>query len=185
MFFAACSVGWIVGRIASSMCSTTADVSGEPAMRSVRNASIEAITVLRDATEALLYQYAEMPARAYAVAVPYLHLCGRVLGGAMLATSRMIVWWGPLAAFYLSLHASAVAQRWRRAHRASPPGIQSAGRIFPRLRRARSRRSPRPATAAGPKARSGGQARRAARCGSRRPAARPPRRRRTRPRCGR
>ncbi len=59
-------------------------------MRSVRNASIEAITVLRDATEALMYQYAEAPARAYAVAVPYLHLCGRVLGGAMLARSAAI-----------------------------------------------------------------------------------------------
>jgi len=49
-----------------------------------------AITVLRDATEALLYQYAEAPARAYAVAVPYLHLCGRVLGGAMMARSAAI-----------------------------------------------------------------------------------------------
>jgi hypothetical protein len=45
---------------------------------------------MRDATEALLYQYAETPARAYAVAVPYLHLCGRVLGGAMLARSAAI-----------------------------------------------------------------------------------------------
>jgi acyl-CoA dehydrogenase len=59
-------------------------------MRSVRNASIEAITVLRDATEALLYQFAETPARAFAVGVPYLHLCGRVLGGALLARSAAI-----------------------------------------------------------------------------------------------
>jgi alkylation response protein AidB-like acyl-CoA dehydrogenase len=59
----------------------------EQPLRSVRNASIEAVTVLRDATEALLYQYAEMPARAYAVSVPYLHLCGRVLGGALMARS--------------------------------------------------------------------------------------------------
>jgi alkylation response protein AidB-like acyl-CoA dehydrogenase len=57
----------------------------DPAMRSVRNASIEAITLLRDATEALLYQVAETPARAYAVSVPYLMLCGRVLGGALMA----------------------------------------------------------------------------------------------------
>jgi len=80
----------------------------------------------------LLGLYALTPRRIPATEI--LLLVG--LGGAMLATSRMIVWWGPLAAFYLSLHASAVAQRWRRAHRASPPGIQSAGRIFPRLRRA-------------------------------------------------
>jgi hypothetical protein len=56
------------------------------------------------------------------------------LGGAMLAASRMIVWWGPLAAFYVSLHASAVAQHWRHANWALAPGIQSAGGIFPRLR---------------------------------------------------
>jgi hypothetical protein len=56
------------------------------------------------------------------------------LGGAMLATSRMIVWWGPLAAFYLSLHASAVAQRCRRAEWALPSGNQWVGGIFPRLR---------------------------------------------------
>jgi len=59
-------------------------------LRSVRNATIEAVTVLRDATEALLYQYAEAPARAYAVSVPYLALCGRVLGGSMLARSAAI-----------------------------------------------------------------------------------------------
>ena len=63
---------------------------GDATMRSVRNATIEAITVLRDATEALRAQVAETPARAYAVSVPYLHLCGRVLGGAMMARSAAI-----------------------------------------------------------------------------------------------
>ncbi len=62
----------------------------DPALRSVRNASIEAVTVLRDATSALLYQYGEAPPRAYAVSVPYLHLCGRVLGGALMARSAAI-----------------------------------------------------------------------------------------------
>ena len=62
----------------------------DPAMRSVRNATIEAVTVLRDATAALLYQFTETPARAYAVSVPYLHLCGRVLGGALMARSAAI-----------------------------------------------------------------------------------------------
>jgi alkylation response protein AidB-like acyl-CoA dehydrogenase len=67
------------------------DLKGADAtMRSVRNATIEAITVLRDATEALRAQVAETPARAYAVSVPYLHLCGRVLGGAMMARSAAI-----------------------------------------------------------------------------------------------
>ena len=67
------------------------DLKGADAtMRSVRNATIEAITMLRDATEALRAQVAETPARAYAVSVPYLHLCGRVLGGAMMARSAAI-----------------------------------------------------------------------------------------------
>jgi hypothetical protein len=83
--------GAAVASLLSDLLREINDLRGsDPAMRSVRNASIEAITVLRDATEALLYQYAEMPARAYAVAVPYLHLCGRVLGGAMLARSAAI-----------------------------------------------------------------------------------------------
>jgi alkylation response protein AidB-like acyl-CoA dehydrogenase len=62
----------------------------EPAVRAVRNASVEALTVLRDATSALLHQASEAPGRAYAVSVPYLHLCGRVLGGALMARSAAI-----------------------------------------------------------------------------------------------
>ena len=57
----------------------------ETAIRRTRNASIESLTVLRDATEALLQQEAENPASANAVAVPYLNLCGRVIGGALMA----------------------------------------------------------------------------------------------------
>jgi alkylation response protein AidB-like acyl-CoA dehydrogenase len=67
------------------------DLKGnDPALRSVRNAAIEALTVLRDATVALLHQFGEEPARAYAVSVPYLQLCGRVLGGAMMARSAAV-----------------------------------------------------------------------------------------------
>jgi alkylation response protein AidB-like acyl-CoA dehydrogenase len=62
----------------------------DPTIRSARNASIEALTMLRDATEVLLQQVAESPARAYAVSVPYLQLCGRVLGGAMMARSAAV-----------------------------------------------------------------------------------------------
>jgi hypothetical protein len=62
----------------------------DPSLRSVRNAAIEGLTVLRDATVALLHQFGEQPARAYAVSVPYLHLCGRVLGGALMARSAAI-----------------------------------------------------------------------------------------------
>jgi 3-(methylthio)propanoyl-CoA dehydrogenase len=67
------------------------DLRGTDAtIRSARNSTIEAITVLRDATEVLLYQTTEDVARAYAVSVPYLMLCGRVLGGAMMARSAAI-----------------------------------------------------------------------------------------------
>jgi alkylation response protein AidB-like acyl-CoA dehydrogenase len=63
---------------------------GDATMRSVRNATIEAIALLRDATEVLRLQLGETPARAYAVSVPYLHLCGRVFGGAMMARAAAI-----------------------------------------------------------------------------------------------
>jgi hypothetical protein len=48
------------------------------------------------------------------------------LGAATLSSSRMIVWWGPIAAYYASLHATAVWQRWRRS--------RSVGRASARLR---------------------------------------------------
>jgi alkylation response protein AidB-like acyl-CoA dehydrogenase len=67
------------------------DIRGsDSAIRSARNSTIEAITVLRDATEALLFQMTEDAPRAFAVSVPYLMLCGRVLGGAMLTQSAAI-----------------------------------------------------------------------------------------------
>jgi len=67
------------------------DLRGSDAtMRSVRNSTIEAITLLRDATEVMLYQVTQDAARAYAVSVPYLMMCGRVLGGAMMARSAGI-----------------------------------------------------------------------------------------------
>jgi 3-(methylthio)propanoyl-CoA dehydrogenase len=62
----------------------------DPTIRSARNATIEALTMLRDATEVIRAQVVEAPARAYAVAVPYLQLCGLVLGGALLARGAAI-----------------------------------------------------------------------------------------------
>jgi alkylation response protein AidB-like acyl-CoA dehydrogenase len=62
----------------------------EPALRSSRNANIEALTYLRDASEALLQQLGENAPRAFAVSVPYLQLAGRVLGGSLLARSAAI-----------------------------------------------------------------------------------------------
>jgi hypothetical protein len=40
------------------------------------------------------------------------------LGGSMLLRSRLIVWWGPVAAYYAALHAAAIWKRWPRGTRA-------------------------------------------------------------------
>jgi hypothetical protein len=64
--------------------------SSDPSLRSIRNATIEALTYLRDATEALLQQASESMPRAYAVSVPYLQLAGRVLGAALLVRSAAL-----------------------------------------------------------------------------------------------
>jgi hypothetical protein len=61
-----------------------------PAAKSIRNAAIEGLTQLRDATESLLQQYADKPERALSVSVPYLQLCGLVLGGALAARASVI-----------------------------------------------------------------------------------------------
>jgi hypothetical protein len=39
------------------------------------------------------------------------------LGAATLVASRMLIWWGPVAAYYASLHAAAIWKRWRRHNR--------------------------------------------------------------------
>jgi 3-(methylthio)propanoyl-CoA dehydrogenase len=61
-----------------------------PSAKAIRNAAIEALTQLRDATESLLQQHADKPERALAVSVPYLQLCGLVLGGALAARASAI-----------------------------------------------------------------------------------------------
>jgi alkylation response protein AidB-like acyl-CoA dehydrogenase len=55
--------------------------------KTIKNASIESLTVLRDATEALMLLHAEAPVRALAVSVPYLELCGVIISGALMAKS--------------------------------------------------------------------------------------------------
>jgi alkylation response protein AidB-like acyl-CoA dehydrogenase len=59
----------------------------EPTPRMVKNAAMEGLTLLRDTAEALLQAHQEDPARALAVAVPFLKLCGTVFGAALLAKS--------------------------------------------------------------------------------------------------
>jgi 3-(methylthio)propanoyl-CoA dehydrogenase len=61
-----------------------------PEAKSIRNGATEALTLLRDATEALLQIHAADPARALGVAVPYLQLCGLVMGAALFARAASI-----------------------------------------------------------------------------------------------
>ncbi len=53
-------------------------------------AAIAALGLLRDATDALLKQQAENPENAFAVAVPYLDLCGLVIAGALSARAAAV-----------------------------------------------------------------------------------------------
>jgi alkylation response protein AidB-like acyl-CoA dehydrogenase len=61
-----------------------------PAAKAARNAATEALTTLRDATEAVLRMHAEAPAQALAVSVPYLTLCGVVVAGALMARAATV-----------------------------------------------------------------------------------------------
>ncbi|MGH8142538.1 MAG: acyl-CoA dehydrogenase [Steroidobacteraceae bacterium] len=64
--------------------------TSDPTAAAVRDAAIEGVAALREATDAVLRQLAATPPRAYAVSVPYLQLCGRVLGGALMARAALI-----------------------------------------------------------------------------------------------
>jgi hypothetical protein len=43
------------------------------------------------------------------------------LGASALWTSRMILWWAPIAAYYVALHGHAIWRRWRQAERSTEP----------------------------------------------------------------
>jgi alkylation response protein AidB-like acyl-CoA dehydrogenase len=58
--------------------------------QAIGKAAVEAVERLREATAALLQAHAAEPARALAVSVPYLHLCGLTAGGWLLARSAAI-----------------------------------------------------------------------------------------------
>jgi hypothetical protein len=58
--------------------------------KAAKNAAVEALILLRDATEALLRQQTESPLQALSVSVPYLELCGLVISGALMARSAGI-----------------------------------------------------------------------------------------------
>ena len=64
--------------------------SGDPAVLSVREAALGAVAALKSATQALLRTLASRPEVGLAVSVPYLKLCGYVIGGWLLAKSAAI-----------------------------------------------------------------------------------------------
>jgi hypothetical protein len=74
--------------------------------KSVKNAAIEALTQLRDVSESLLQMHAQSPAKALAVSVPFLELCGLTISGALMAKAASVAATalptaaGPDAAFY-------------------------------------------------------------------------------------
>jgi 3-(methylthio)propanoyl-CoA dehydrogenase len=62
----------------------------DPVLAGIVAGALESITLLRHTTDALLRQAAALPRAALGVSVPYLMLCGRVLGGVLLARSAVI-----------------------------------------------------------------------------------------------
>jgi 3-(methylthio)propanoyl-CoA dehydrogenase len=63
---------------------------GEPQVEATRKAALDAVGSLREATRSLLAALATAPDAALAVSVPYLKLCGYVIGGWLLAKSAAI-----------------------------------------------------------------------------------------------
>ena len=74
-----------------------------PAAEATRKAALEAVNHLRTATDSLLKALASRPDAAMAVSVPYLMLCGYVVGGWLLARSAALAaanLEGPEKSFY-------------------------------------------------------------------------------------
>jgi hypothetical protein len=59
--------------------------SPDPAAQRAREAALDAIERLRGASQSLLLQLASAPDRAMAVSVPFLKMCGYVIGGWLMA----------------------------------------------------------------------------------------------------
>jgi len=76
-----------------------------PATAVTRKAALEAVGLLEDATDTLLQALASRPDTAMAIAVPYLMLCGYVIGGWLMARASAIAarnLAGPDRSFYES-----------------------------------------------------------------------------------
>jgi alkylation response protein AidB-like acyl-CoA dehydrogenase len=64
--------------------------TSNPATKVTQQASVESVALLKDATAALLKAQSAKPDTAMAVAVPYLMLCGYVIGGWLMAKASAI-----------------------------------------------------------------------------------------------
>src|SRR6201993_388824 len=64
--------------------------AADPAVETIRKSALEGVSLLGRATRALLAALAAQPECALAVSVPYLKLCGYVMGGWLLARSASI-----------------------------------------------------------------------------------------------
>jgi hypothetical protein len=76
--------------IAEMEQSLKAETTDTPQVARTREAAADAVARLRSASEALLQHLATAPDRAMAVSVPFLKLCGTVMGGWLLARSASI-----------------------------------------------------------------------------------------------
>ena len=79
--------------------------ANDPATSATRKAALEAVGLLKEATQSLVKALSSKPDAAMAVSVPYLMLCGYVMGGWLLAKSAAIAaknLQGPDRSFYES-----------------------------------------------------------------------------------
>jgi alkylation response protein AidB-like acyl-CoA dehydrogenase len=76
--------------IADMLRELEALASSDPSVEATKRAALEAVGLLREATQSLGKALASAPDRAQAVAVPYLKLCGFVISGWLMAKAAAI-----------------------------------------------------------------------------------------------
>ncbi len=83
--------GAAMASLLSDMASELQQLAADhPSTAATRSAALEGVGLLRDATQALLVYLATRPELALSVSVPYLELCGFVVGGWLMAKSSAI-----------------------------------------------------------------------------------------------
>jgi hypothetical protein len=76
--------------IAEMTAELSASAAADSSVASSRKAALEAVTVLQQATDVVLKQAARGTQYTQALAVPYLTLCGLVIGGWLLAKAQAV-----------------------------------------------------------------------------------------------